>query len=142
MPSSLISLPFWIPDGLGVTDGIAKVCETKLVLEFEVRGGLVGWIRLGVKEVAIPFDEIESVSLRTGVFKSTLIITTKSLSPASDVPGGRRGQISLCVAREDKKKAKEVESLLAFGLARRELHGLRSRLGQRHLDASTPEDAF
>ena len=138
MPSSLISLPFWIPRGIGVVDGIARVCEAELVVEFESRESM---FRIETREVAIPFEEIESVVLKKGLFKSTLLFATRRLRPASSIPGSRAGQFALYVSREHTNKAKEVESLLAYRLARRDLHGLAGSLAPRRLDLTTPEDA-
>ena len=139
MPSSLISLPFWIPRGLGMVDGIARVCETELVVEFEAK---VSMFRVGTREVAIPFEEIESVAFKKGLFNNTLHIATRSLHPASNIPGSRAGQFALNVSREHVKKAREVESLLAYGLARRDLHGMTSSLSPRRRDLRAPEDTY
>ncbi|MGI8910578.1 MAG: hypothetical protein ACR2JR_08495 [Rubrobacteraceae bacterium] len=137
MPSSLISLPFWIPRGLGVVDGIARVCETELVVEFEIKESL---FRIGTKEVAIPFEEIESVALKRGLLKNTLLFATKRLHPANGIPGSRAGQFALYVSREHTEKAKEVESLLAYELARRDLRGMANSLPPQRRDLRAPED--
>lgn len=142
MSSSLISLPVWILAGAREFDGIVRVCETELVLEFEHGGGLLDLFESSVKEVAVPFDEIESVGLQAGLFRDTLVISVKSLSAASGVPGSRRGQIMLRTARRDRKKTKETESMLAFGLARRDLRGLSAELARHGEDAPVPRDTF
>ncbi|CAA9519946.1 MAG: hypothetical protein AVDCRST_MAG12-3724 [uncultured Rubrobacteraceae bacterium] len=129
MPSSFMSLPFWIPRGLSVVDGIARVYESDLVLEFEVRESL---FRIGTREVVIPFEEIESVALRRrGFLRNVLLFSTRRLHPASSIPGSRAGQFELYVTSEHKNKAREVESLLAYGLARRDLSGMREALSPR-----------
>lgn len=128
MPSSLVSLPFWIPRGLGFVDGIASVYETELVVEFEAWESM---FRMGAREAAIPFEEIESVALKRGLLKSTLLFATKRLHPASSIPGSRAGQFALHVSREHTNKAKEMESLLAYGLARRDLRGMERSLAPR-----------
>ena len=129
MPSSFMSLPFWIPRGLSVVDGIARVYESELVLEFEVRESL---FRIGTREVVIPFEEIESVALRRrGFLRNVLLFSTRRLHPASSIPGSRAGQFELYVTSEHKNKAREVESLLAYGLARRDLSGMREALSPR-----------
>lgn len=138
MSSSFMSLPFWIPQGLGVVDGIARVCETELVVEFEAK---VSMFRVGTREISIPFEQIESVAFRKGLFNNTLHIATRSLHPASSIPGSRAGQFVLHVSREHIKKAREVESLLAYGLARRDLHGMTSSLPPRR-DLRAPEDTY
>ena len=138
MPSSLMSLPFWIPRGLGVVDGIARVCETELVVEFEIKSML----GVGTREVAIPFEEIESVAFKRGLFNNALHFATRRLHPASNIPGSKAGQFALNVSRGHVDKAREVESLLAYGLARRDLHDIASSLPPRHRDLRAPEDAY
>ena len=138
MPSSFMSLPFWIPQGLGVVDGIASVCESDLVLEFEVREGL---FRIVTREVALPFEEIESVVFKKrGLLRNVLLFSTRRLHPASRVPGSRAGQFALYVTSEHKNKAREAESLLAYGLARRDLSSMRNPLSPRYRNLSSPED--
>ena len=128
MPSSFMSLPFWIPQGLGVVDGIASVCESDLVLEFEVREGLLR-------------KEIESVVFKKrGLLRNVLLFSTRRLHPASRVPGSRAGQFALYVTSEHKNKAREAESLLAYGLARRDLSSMRNPLSPRYRNLSSPED--
>jgi hypothetical protein len=129
MSSSFMSLPFWIPRTLSVVDGIARVYESELVLEFEVRESL---FRVGSREVVLPFEEIESVAFkRRGFLRNALLFSTRRLHPASSIPGSRAGQFELYVTSDHKDKAREVESLLAYGLARRDLSGMREALSPR-----------
>lgn len=137
MPSSLMSLPFWIPRGLGMVDGIARVCETELVVEFEAR---VSMFRVSTREISIPFEHMESVAFKKGLFNNTLHVATRSLHPASNIPGSRAGQFVLHVSRGHISKAREVESLLAYGLARRDLGDMASSLSHRRRSLRTPED--
>ena len=137
MPSNFMSLPFWIPRTLSVVDGIARVYESELVLEFEVREGL---FRIVSREVVIPLEEIEFVALkRRGFLRNALLFSTRRLHPASSIPGSRAGQFELYVTSDHKDKAREVESLLAYGLARRDLSGMREALSPRRGNLR-PED--
>ncbi len=117
--------------------GIVRVHEAELVVEFEVRESL---FRIGTREVVIPFEMIESVAFRGGLFNRALLFATRRLHPASSIPGSRAGQFALHVSREHTSKAKEVESLLAYGLARRDLGGMRDALSPPHRNLRTPED--
>lgn len=102
MSSSFMSLPFWIPRGLGVVDGIARVCESELVLEFDVKESM---FRIGTREVVLPFEEIESVAFkRRGLLRNALLFSARRLHPASSVPGSRAGQFALYIyAREQEQ---------------------------------------
>ncbi len=136
MSSSLISFPFWIPRSFSVVDGVARVCETELVVEFEISEGM---FRIVTKEVSIPFDEMESVVLKKRLLKNTLVFTTRRLHPASSIPQSRAGQFALHVSRDHTNKAREAESLLAYELARRDLRGMAGSLPPRNRDLQSPD---
>jgi hypothetical protein len=83
------SLPFLIPEvyaGFAEVQGIMRVDENTLMLEFEIRDSLVGMLKSGVKEIRIPISEIVSVTLNKGWFKISFIIRTQKLSSLGDLP--------------------------------------------------------
>lgn len=119
-----------------MVDGVARVCETELVVEFEISEGM---FRIVTKEVSIPFDEMESVVLKKRLLKNTLVFTTRRRHPASSIPQSRAGQFALHVSRDHTNKAREAESLLAYELARRDLRGMAGSLPPRNRDLQSPD---
>ena len=86
-----ISLPFKIPDaykGFAEASGIEKASRAGLILEFEIKDGLFGVLRSGVRDVRNPLSDIASVNLQKGWFRTKLVVRVKSLSALSEVPGG------------------------------------------------------
>lgn len=128
-----ISLPFSIANvyqGFAEANGIAKASEAGLLLEFQVKDGLMGVLKSRIKEVQIPINEIFSVELQVIWFVTRLIIRTKSMAILSDVPGNKAGQIALWIARKDREVARELVSVLRLTMTQKELDSLNQEIGQ------------
>lgn len=129
-----VKLPFVIAGvhgGLAKAEGIADIRETGMVLEFEV----VDWRvspspRTKAEEARLVAPEIRSAELKVGWFRTRLVIEATSLSVMSDIPGSKRGRVTLRIPRKEREAARKAEALLAAGLAREELEGLREELGR------------
>ena len=110
-PMYVESLPFRFPDtleGLVRSGGVLRAEADGLVLEFQTRDGLFGVIKSGVKKVAIPFDRIDEVRLRSNLFRTELEIRVSSMELAADVPGSKHGTIRLKVPRRYRTEAREM----------------------------------
>ena len=110
-PMYVESLPFRFPDTLGGlkrSGGVLRAEADGLVLESQTRDGLFGVIKSGVKKVAIPFDRIDEVPLRSNLFRTELEIRVSSMELAADVPGSKHGTIRLKVPRRYRTEAREM----------------------------------
>src|SRR5687767_7691285 len=92
--------------GFGEGAGLLHDEGTHLALEFELKDGLFGAVKSGVKKLQIPFDELVSVTLTKGWLGTNwlgvkIVIQTKRLDTLKDVPGASQGRISLCIARKN-----------------------------------------
>jgi len=113
MLSEPIAIAFSIKkvhQGLSKLEGIVKVSETGLILEYEIE--TLGLLRSRVKELRVPLPEIESIRLKKNWFTARLIVRTKSLRALQGIPGSKQGHVILLVRRSDRKKAEELVSLL------------------------------
>jgi len=125
MIPEFISLPFLILDvyeGFAVAKGLMRVDENTLTLEFEIKDSFIGLFKSGVKEVRIPIDEIDSVTLKRGWFATALIIRTQRLSSLGKLPKQDRGQIRLNLSGEDRKTAKSVVSFVMLRISEKKLN--------------------
>jgi len=123
------SLPFSIPklyEGFATAHGIARMTSSGLTLEFEVKDGIVGMIKSGVREVQIAIDDLHVLELRKGWLRTRLFIRTRRMTAVTRIPGNRAGVIELRVAREDRHIAETLVSLLMLKLSERELEKLES----------------
>lgn len=125
MIPEFISLPFLILDvyeGFAVAKGLMRVDENTLTLEFEIEDSFIGLFKSGVKEVRIPIDEIDSVTLKRGWFATALIIRTQRLSSLGKLPKQDRGQIRLNLSGEDRKTAESVVSFVMLRISEKKLN--------------------
>ena len=121
------SLPFSIPnvyEGFATAHGMARITSSGLTLEFEVKDGIVGMIKSGVREVQIAIDDLHVLELRKGWLRTRLFIRTRRMTAVTRIPGNRAGVIELRVAREDRQIAEALVSLVMLKLSERELEKL------------------
>jgi len=121
------SLPFSIPkvyEGFAKAHGIARITSSGLTLEFEVKDGIVGMIKSGVREVQIPIDDLHLLELRKGWLRTRLFIRTRRMTAVNRIPGNHAGVIELHVAKQDRRLAEALVSLVMLRLSERELERL------------------
>lgn len=122
MSTQFSSVPFTIPnvyEGFAEAHGLLKLTQPGVVLEFQVKDGLVGLIKSRVNEVTVPLDEIVSVELKKGWFQRRLLLRCRSLATLANIPKHKSGTIALRIARDNMRVAREVVSMLRVSLAER-----------------------
>lgn len=105
------TLPFKIPDvfqGFAETSGIMKIEEQSLVLEFQTVDSVFGAIKSEVKNLNLPFTEIEALDFKKSIFGNKLTIRTNSLTTSSQLPNQTGCEVQLHIDKKD------VEIALSF----------------------------
>ena len=105
------SLPFQFPELLGgIVDagGVVRADADALTLEFEIKDNLLGVMRSDVQRVAIPFDQIDEVRLRSNIFRTELEIRANSIGVVTEVPGHKQGRVRLKIPREYRREARAM----------------------------------
>jgi hypothetical protein len=118
------SLPFSIPNvyqGFAEAKGILRTTENGLLLEFQVKDGVVGVLKSGINEVHVTLDQLSNISLKAGWFRTMLHIRTRSMAALKGIPGNEPGQIALQIARKDRTIAQAVASGLMLRLSEKNL---------------------
>ena len=103
------SLPFQFPElfgGIVVSGGVVRADADALTLEFEIKDNLLGVMKSDVKKVAIPFDQIDDVRLRSNLFRTELEIRANSIEVVAGVPGHKQGRVRLKIPRQYRREAK------------------------------------
>ncbi len=80
--------------------GLVYLEGNVLVLEYEKKDALLGAYRSGVKTVEIPMEELSDVRYVKNIFKSELVIETRSMTLVEEVPGNKQGRLRLKVPRK------------------------------------------
>jgi hypothetical protein len=111
----MISIPVKLhtPDAMFTeAEGMVRIEEGRLVLEFETKDAFFGAYRSGVEEVELFPDDVAAVRYKQTLFKSELIIRAKSMKQVDSVPGSKHGEIRLRFKRPHREDARELGAFL------------------------------
>ncbi|MEQ8537097.1 MAG: hypothetical protein RIB93_06495 [Coleofasciculus sp. D1-CHI-01] len=120
-----ISLPFSfanVYEGFAKAQGILRVDENALTLEFEIKDNLFGVLKSGIKEVIIPIQYIESVTLNKSWLRTALVVRVQRLKLLSYIPKHDQGQVWLYISRNDRYIASQVASFLRLRISENEIN--------------------
>jgi hypothetical protein len=118
------SLPFSfanVYEGFAKAQGIVRVDEDALTLEFEIKDNFFGVLKSGIKEVIIPIQYIESVTLNKSLLRTALVVRVQSLKILSHIPKYNQGQLWLYISRKERDIASQVASFLKLKISENEI---------------------
>ena len=107
------TLPFSIKkifEGLAESEGILKVSDKMLHLEFQTKDTVFGVLKSDVRQLEIPLDKIQDIQFKKGMFGDKIIIRANDLKTFEDVPNQKGGEIELHL---DKKHRHESIMLVS-----------------------------
>ena len=119
-PFDQIQIPFTMPElfkGFGEGSGLLRVEETSLLLEYQVRDGVFGVIKTGIRQLRIPYSEMDGVTLHKRLTGRRLEIRTTTLTIPAAIPGNNRGSIFLSFRRRDKDRVDLAVSRMQLRIA-------------------------
>ncbi len=102
-------------------EGIARVEENALALEFQVKDNIFGIIKSQPREVRIPFAELAEVTFRRGWFRGVLVVRARRMSVLADVPGTEGAEIRLRCQRRYRDAAQELASQVSMRMVSQDL---------------------
>ncbi len=104
------AVPFSIEvfGGLGECHGILRDEGTHLTFEFQVTDAVAGFLKSGVKEVRVPLEDLISVSLRKGWFRTKIIVQAARMEVLQDLPGMTQGRVELSIERPYRDAAQNL----------------------------------
>ena len=109
------SLPFSIPEvyeGFARAQGLMKVVDNQLILEFEVKEAILDWIKLNSQSIGIPLSQVESVTFKPGWFRDTLTFKVASFDCLQNLPKHQHGRFKVYLSRQDRDLSQEFSRLL------------------------------
>lgn len=108
------AVPFTIElyGGLGQCDGLLRDEGKQLVMEFQIKDAVAGFIKTGVRRVQIPLNDLVSVTLTKGWLGTSwlgvkVVLQAARMETVKDVPGMNQGRIELSVARKNRDAAEQ-----------------------------------
>jgi hypothetical protein len=128
----MASLPFSISmyAGLARADGLLRQEGNALVLEFQIQDRALGMLRSELRELRVPVQDVEQITLKTSWFRPPrLIVQTETMRISRQVPGSRHGTFELTIEDEHQLAAKhsisQIETFKINGCPpQQEPHGL------------------
>ncbi|MEL6844151.1 MAG: hypothetical protein AAFP02_13155, partial [Bacteroidota bacterium] len=102
-------------------NGMMRLGQKSLILEYQVKDGIVGMIKSDPKELVIPFDNLLEVKYKLNWAVSRFKITVNSMRILGKFPVSDSGVISLKIKRKQKQGAKELASRLNLLLSEHRL---------------------
>jgi len=118
------SLPFSfanVYEGFAKAQGILRVDENALTLEFEIKDNLFGVLKSGIKEVIIPIQYIDAVTLNKSWLRTALVVRVQSLKLLGHIPKHNQGQLWLYISRKDRNIASNFASCLRLKISENQL---------------------
>lgn len=121
------TVPFEIPDvnhGFVEVKGLLHVKKEALSLEFDQRDAFIGVIKSDLKEVTIPFSEIDSLRIKKRFWSTKVEITGTSMRSLREIPGAEQGRCTLKIKRKNREAAENVLSNARLALSEFKLRRL------------------
>ena len=114
------SIPFKIPDlfhGFAEAKGLMRMVEAGIRLEYQVHDAVLGVFKSSIREILIPFEEIESIVFRKRWWRRSIEIQTKSLRISAGIPGHSNSVIVVRVHRRDRLKIEQAIAHVSLRLS-------------------------
>ena len=107
------TVPFHLPEishGFQEGKGLMKCTERGIELEFEVKDAFLGMMSSGIKNVVIPYADLESITYKKGWIGAKAILEATSMRVFDDVPGT---EVATCVLKFKRKHRDEAQSMIS-----------------------------
>lgn len=137
------SLPFTMEaySGFGRVDGRLRGDEGALVVEFQVKDDIFGWLKARPRQLRLSMADIEDVRFyRRRLRKSILEVELSNLHLAERIPGSEVGRLRLRIEREFRDRAERLAQRLQRYLSEHRLLSGDRELTDADLDVLFEED--
>lgn len=120
------TIPFHLDvnHGFAVAQGLMHIKKNEIILEFEVKDSFAGLIKSGLKEVHIPFKEINSITFKKKFWGSAIVIEGDSMRTFDQIPEAEQGRCELKVKRRDRDAVEQAISSARVALSEYKLKEL------------------
>jgi len=124
------ALPFRIKkifEGLAESEGILKVSDEMLHLEFQTRDTVFGVLKSDVRQLEIPLDKIQEIQFKKGMFGDKIIIRANDLKTFEEVPNQKGGEIKLHLDKKHRHDTIMLVSDIQLAQAEAALHRIQEK---------------
>lgn len=120
-------IPFRITNidhGIREADGLLRLEDEKLVLEYQLKDSIMGVFKSDVEIMRIPIEKLSDASLKKRLFTTKLMLQASSMTFFDEVPGSNHGRLELKIKRRDRKAAENLASRITLLLSEARLRNL------------------
>ena len=121
------SVPFNFPEiygGLADSEGLLSISSDALVLEFQIKDGLIGAIKSAVKRVELPFEHIREVELQSNILGANLTVVVDSMQRVEDVPNAKQGEFKVKFPRSHRRQAAALAREVSIRVSQNKIDNL------------------
>ena len=121
------ALPFFDDEqngGFMMLEGILRVENGKINIEYQKKDAIVEVVKSGVKTVEISLDDIDLIEYKKNLFGARLILHAKRATVFEDFPGSELLTRTLKVKRKNREIAANIASNVNLFLSEKKLREL------------------
>jgi len=122
-------------------NGIARVVENALALEFQVKDNLFGIIKSAPREVHVAFTDLEEVTFKRGWFRGVLVVRARRMSALAEIPGHDGAEIRLSFSRRHRDAAQDLASQVSMRMVTQDLQRMVNETSRAAYPISSPPPA-
>lgn len=113
-----------ISHGLKEIEGLVKLGEEGLELEYKLQDSFVGLIKSDTKATEIPYGNLEEITFEQGWFGSKIILEGTSMRAFGELPGTEPGSRTLKIKRKHRDEAEKLVSRARMQLSEYRLNSM------------------
>ena len=121
-------------EGLGKVNGLIRLEDDVLVLEYQTKDGVFGVLKSRVRETRLGLKDVASIEFDRGRVTSNLRLRVLSIALLSDLPCCESGEARLKIARRDRDAAGGLVSRVQLRLSELRLEAADRKLREMQSD--------
>lgn len=114
--------------GFSNVEGLLRLGNHALILEFQTSDAIFGVIKSDLKSVTIPFSQIRKVEYGKKWFSTHIEIAVMTMRSLDGVPGAKAGHLKMKIRKENRSDAVQFNSTLQMLLSEYRLSESEDRL--------------
>ncbi len=110
-----LAVPFSVDnvyEGFAEIDGLIRIDNEKLILEYQTKDAIFGVVKSGVKNISLKYSDILMIEFKKGFFSSKITITTSNFIADKIFPKSQSNELVLVVKKKHKEPAMQIVSLV------------------------------
>jgi len=125
---SIEPIPFKIPSidllGLKEADGLLKLDDQHILMELKEKDTILGVYESEVREYALAFSDIYSITITKKIFRVNMTIQANSMKLVEGIPGMTQGKLMINIPKKHYQIAKKLHSIVNLEISELRLRSM------------------